>query len=405
MYIPRPAKLLFQIDNGWERFLMKHGDSVSEWTKSVVERMLACGTGAMGIRRYCCSSPDCSHSRYFCQSCKSKGCSACDMKATEQWIAEQLHILPDCDWQHITFTMPHYLWPFFNQNGSLLNRLFACATRALLRWARKQGIEIGIFAALHTYGRRLNQNPHIHLSVTRGGLCLKEGVWRDIFFKKEKVEAIWRQAVIRLLRQHYDVLAQTAATTGIRDFREWCQFLQTQYQRYWKVHFAHKTEGATRNTKYIGRYLKRPPIAAARLRHYSGGAVVHTYYDHHTNTYSRQTLSQEEMIGRYISHIPERHFKMVRYYGFLANRKRGALLQKVYAALEIAVPEKPQKPGYASLMKGFTGVDPYQCILCGSRLRFTGAEAGIKTATLLADRQQNVIKKRTIMQSLQGRSA
>lgn len=29
------------------------------------------------------------------------------------------------------------------------------------------------------------------------------------------------------------------------------------------------------------------------------------------------------MLWRYVSHIPARHFKMVRYYGFLANRKRG----------------------------------------------------------------------------------
>ncbi|WGM18190.1 transposase (plasmid) [Arsenophonus nasoniae] len=35
--------------------------------------------------------------------------------------------------------------------------------------ARKQGIEIGIFCALHTYGRQLNQHPHVHVSVTRGG--------------------------------------------------------------------------------------------------------------------------------------------------------------------------------------------------------------------------------------------
>uniref|UniRef100_UPI00372D294B transposase n=1 Tax=Kluyvera intermedia TaxID=61648 RepID=UPI00372D294B len=32
--------------------------------------------------------------------------------------------------------------------------------------------------------------------------------------------------------------------------------------------------------------------------------------------YRQQTLTQEEMIGRYISHIPAKHFKMVRYYGF-----------------------------------------------------------------------------------------
>ncbi|WGM05853.1 transposase zinc-binding domain-containing protein (plasmid) [Arsenophonus nasoniae] len=112
MYIPRPAKLLFTIDDGWNKFLEKYGDSVSSWTSLSVERMLACGTCAMGVRRYCCASSDCSHSRFFCQSCKSKACSSCGFKATEQWLAQQVHILPDCDWQHITFTMPHLLWPF-----------------------------------------------------------------------------------------------------------------------------------------------------------------------------------------------------------------------------------------------------------------------------------------------------
>nr|WP_083264822.1 transposase zinc-binding domain-containing protein [Candidatus Erwinia dacicola] len=56
MYIPRPAKLLFTIDDGWNRYLEKHGDSVSQWTPLAVERMRACGTCAMGVRRYCCGS-------------------------------------------------------------------------------------------------------------------------------------------------------------------------------------------------------------------------------------------------------------------------------------------------------------------------------------------------------------
>ncbi|HGJ6261707.1 TPA: hypothetical protein ACJXM5_004214 [Salmonella enterica subsp. enterica serovar Virchow] len=47
MYIPRPAKLLFTIDDGWNKFLEKFGDSISPWTKLSVERMLACGTCAM----------------------------------------------------------------------------------------------------------------------------------------------------------------------------------------------------------------------------------------------------------------------------------------------------------------------------------------------------------------------
>ncbi|TBL88437.1 hypothetical protein EYY95_09435 [Hafnia alvei] len=31
------------------------------------------------------------------------------MKAIEQWIAEQQHILLDCEWPYITFTRPDKL--------------------------------------------------------------------------------------------------------------------------------------------------------------------------------------------------------------------------------------------------------------------------------------------------------
>jgi hypothetical protein len=53
----------------------------------------------MGVRRDCCASQNCTHARFFCQSCNSKACSSCGLKGTEQWIAEQQHILPGCDWE------------------------------------------------------------------------------------------------------------------------------------------------------------------------------------------------------------------------------------------------------------------------------------------------------------------
>ncbi|MEQ4963008.1 hypothetical protein ABN106_22865 [Enterobacter hormaechei] len=46
----------------------------------------------------------------------------------------------------------------------------------------------------------------MHPSITRGGLDIKHGVWRDLFFKKQPVEEIWRGAVIRLLRHSYDLI-------------------------------------------------------------------------------------------------------------------------------------------------------------------------------------------------------
>ncbi|MFB9086744.1 transposase zinc-binding domain-containing protein [Erwinia tracheiphila] len=73
MYTPRPAKLLFTIDDTWNLSLDKHGDRVSARTRLCIGRIPACGTTEMGVRRFCCSSPDCTHSRFFCHTCKSKG--------------------------------------------------------------------------------------------------------------------------------------------------------------------------------------------------------------------------------------------------------------------------------------------------------------------------------------------
>nr|WP_280643984.1 transposase [Candidatus Erwinia dacicola] len=105
-------------------------------------------------------------------------------------------------------------------------------------------------------------------------------------------------------------------------------------------------------------------------------------------------MSQEEMIERYISQVPARHFKMVRYSGFLANRKRGTLLPLVYEALQMQARKKPKKPGFAVLMKGFLGTNPFECILCKGRLCFAGAQSGMHATELLSERLCEMDKKR-----------
>ena len=108
------------------------------------------------------------------------------------------------------------------------------------------------------------------------------------------------------------------------------------------------------------------------------------------------------MNGRFISHIPAKHFKMVRYYGFLSNRKRGELLPKVYEALEMEERKKPEQPGFAALMKAFLRTDPYKCILCGNRLRFVSAQAGSHAAELVAERLHNIDRKRWLLGQTAG---
>lgn len=46
------------------------------------------------------------------------------------------------------------------------------------------------------------------------------------------------------------------------------------------------------------------------------------------------------MLRRVIQYIPEKHFKTIRYFGFLANRVCGRYLALAYQALEMQKPDK-----------------------------------------------------------------
>ncbi|EOS92806.1 transposase [Erwinia tracheiphila PSU-1] len=85
--------------------------------------------------------------------------------------------LPECNWIHPVFTLPASLWPLFEVNRWLLNDLCRLAVDNLLYAASRRGLDSGIFWAIHTYGQRLNWHPHIHVSVTCGGIDA-HGKWK-----------------------------------------------------------------------------------------------------------------------------------------------------------------------------------------------------------------------------------
>ncbi|MEQ0257872.1 transposase [Klebsiella sp. CN_Kp116] len=75
------------------------------------------------------------------------------------------------------------------------------------------------------------------------------------------MEKIWRGAVTRLLRHSYNLINPDSlpGLGRIRDKKQWQRYLQAQYGRRWKDHFAKKTHEAWKSVKYLGRYLKLPP--------------------------------------------------------------------------------------------------------------------------------------------------
>lgn len=58
----------------------------------------------------------------------------------------------------------------------------------------------------------------------------------------------------------------------------------------------------------------------------------------------------------------------------------------------MSAPSVPEKSGFAALTKEFLNTDPYQCILCGNRLRFMSVEKGIHATALLPARRGKMVK-------------
>jgi len=115
--------------------------------------------------------------------------------------------------------------------------------------------------------------------------------------------------------------------------------------------------------KYIGRYLGRPVIATSRIDHYDGHFVTFHYNKHEDNAFVSEIIPADDFIKRLIIHIPDKHFKMIRYYGLYAKRHKHS--DKLFFTVPI---EKRRflaslNTWRTSLSLSF-GVDPLLCV-CG----------------------------------------
>lgn len=304
-----------------------------------VTKILSCKTKYLGFKAYTC--PKCSSVKSVLFTCKGRFCSSCGKKQTDNWIKRTTNVLPKTRWQHITFTMPDSLWPIFWYNRHLFGLISAIAAGIIQEIAAKKKALVGIFTALHTFGRDLKRNVHIHLSVTCGGLN-NQGKWVNLYFPSEVIKRMWRHRIINLFRNEYknSNLTLPKHYRKKKNFNHWMREL---YQLNWYVYLQTPSDNHQRNVEYLGRYIKRLPISEAKITKYDGKKVTFNFLDHYNNTIEHVTMTVFKFIARLIMHIPDRNFRMIRYYGFLSNRTRGKMLPAVYQAIKQFTPKQIQK--------------------------------------------------------------
>lgn len=121
--------------------------------------------------------------------------------------------------------------------------------------------------------------------------------------------------------------------------------------------------------KYVGRYVGRPAIAESRILNYDGKHITYKYTRHEDNKVIIETVPVYEFITKIIIHIPEKNFKMIRYFGIYSSRIKGEV-NFIKMLNENILKAMKAIPNWQYRNLATFGVDPCKCPKCNSKMKF-----------------------------------
>jgi hypothetical protein len=128
---------------------------------SIMNLIERCRSRRLGTHIEKCEA--CGESRIAYNSCRNRHCPKCQNSSRERWIESRKEELLPVPYYHIVFTIPDELNRVVLQNKRILyGILFKAASGTLLTLGKdpkRIGAELGIIAALHTWGQTLTEHP------------------------------------------------------------------------------------------------------------------------------------------------------------------------------------------------------------------------------------------------------
>lgn len=127
--------------------------------------------------------------------------------------------------------MPEVFWAILQQNPCLLPDLPALGAAAIEFLAKARcGVRAILMVVQQTYGGFLNLNPHLHTSVSAGGLEISSGSWiARLNFDEHEIMLAWHYVLLAYLNEAIkgDVLKSDPSKDELR------KILETEGKRPW----------------------------------------------------------------------------------------------------------------------------------------------------------------------------
>lgn len=316
-------QIFFDKHNHWESFKKKHGAKIRPIVIKEVEKFRDCGDIKKGFKLFVCEG--CHDVKKVPYRCKGRFCTTCSVGESEEWSRLLTEDVLQVNHRHVIFTIDEGLRDVFLLHRHLLKDLMDEAARIISEFFKKKAkVTPGIIAGLHTFGSRVNFNPHVHMLVTMGGLT-KKGKWEQYdFLPFTMLRKQWQTVVLKLIRK------------GVNEKEK--KRIQPRLQKAFTNNgegfyvYAPKQRGKIKEQlRYIGRYIRRPAIGINRIEEYDGQYVTFKYIDKTDGKEKKEKVSVEEFISRLIRHIPDEQFKTIRHYGMYSRRSKN-LCKKILSA-------------------------------------------------------------------------
>mgnify|MGYP002521477419 FL=1 len=360
----------------WDNFVIRNPElDIRQVVFDEVEKIINCGNPDYGYALYVCD-----HCKKFVKipfRCKSRFCNTCGVKYAQDRSFSMTKKSIRCKHRHIVFTMSDKLWPYFQKYRNLLDGLFEAASSSILSWFyelnKSQNFTPGIMCTLHTFGRDLKWNPHIHMLCTEGGAGNTEvfRIVKHINFKA--LRSRWQKLLL-------DYLQNNLPEKELIEFKLLKNQIYKEYNNGFYVYAKPDNISSINQTiNYVVRYTGRPAMAQSRIIDYDGTYVTYYYERHEDGKRIEEKVHAYEFIKRLILHIPNKNFKVVRYYGIYAKtHKQADKIFKLLNKSQIEIRNQLRKWNI-SIELSF-GYDPTICD-CGGNLIFF--ELKIKDPELL----------------------
>ncbi len=355
---PPPYEVADVIRAAGSEFFERIRNSMPWAQLKVLYAILRCRTAALGGHRDRCSR--CGYETISFHSCRNRHCPKCQVNARTKWLRKRQQELLPVGYFHIVFSVPHSLVPLIWRNKRVLFALlFRTTASALLEVAadpQRLGAEIGFLCILHTWGQLLQRHPHVHCVVPGGGLSPDHTRWipsHPRFFLPVKVlSSVFRDKFLDGLQQAYlsNKLFFSGKCQVLADGEAFAAFCDTLSKQDWVVYAKPPFGGPDHVLQYLARYTHRVAISNRRIVSIHESDVTFRWKDYaHNNQQCTKTLTCEQFLCRFLQHTLPKGLPRIRYFGWLANRRRGELLPLCRALLH-------QKPPPAN-----EAVEPQAC--------------------------------------------